>query len=147
MVANVITSFARMVLLCADAAEARRFYEALGFGAIFEGRLSDGRPLLHLGLATQDGVGLWLIEADGDEQLARVGAQTGGAPAMVLYCDDLDSDVAAVAAAGGTVVRRGEDASARSAHVRDPAGNVIILAQLTAETSDTNLSHERGAAG
>jgi catechol 2,3-dioxygenase-like lactoylglutathione lyase family enzyme len=123
-------SFARMVVLCRSAADARRFYEALGFAAIFEGELGDGRPLLHLGLPSQDGVGLWLIEAEGEEQLARVGDQTGGTPAMVLYCDDLDAGVAAAERGGGALVRRGDDASARSAHVRDPAGNVIVLAQL-----------------
>ncbi|MDX6716872.1 MAG: hypothetical protein QOH30_3430 [Baekduia sp.] len=130
MVATVITSFARMVLLCHHAHEARQFYEALGFAPVFEGELGDGRPLLHLGLATQPGVALWLIEADGAQQAALVGAQTGDTPAMVLYCDDLDRDVEAVVAAGGSLVRRGEDPSARSAHVRDPAGTVIVLAQL-----------------
>jgi catechol 2,3-dioxygenase-like lactoylglutathione lyase family enzyme len=119
-----------MVVLCHSAAQARRFYEALGFAPIFEGELADGRPLLHLGVASQNGVGLWLIEADGDEERSRVGAQTGDTPSMVLYCDDLDADVAAVQAAGGAVLRHGADASARSAHVRDPAGNVIVLAQL-----------------
>jgi catechol 2,3-dioxygenase-like lactoylglutathione lyase family enzyme len=130
MVATVITSFGRMVVLCHRADEARRFYEALGFAPVFEGRLGDGRPLLHLGLATQPGVALWLIEADGEEQATLVGRQTGDTPAMVLYCDDLDSDVEAVVAAGGALVRRGEDPSGRSAHVRDPAGTVIVLAQL-----------------
>jgi catechol 2,3-dioxygenase-like lactoylglutathione lyase family enzyme len=125
----VITSFGRMVVLCHRADEARRFYEALGFAPIFEGRLGDGRPLLHLGLAEQPGVGLWL-EAEGAAQAARVGSQTGDTPAMVLYSDDLDADVETVVAAGGALVRRGEDPSARSAHVRDPAGTVIVLAQL-----------------
>jgi hypothetical protein len=125
----VITSFARMVVLCHEAADARRFYEALGFAPIFEGRLSNGRPLLHLGLPAQPGVGLWLIEAEGEAQAALVGAQTGGAPAMVLYSDDLDADVERVVAAGGALERRGEDPSARSAHVRDPVGTVIVLAQ------------------
>jgi catechol 2,3-dioxygenase-like lactoylglutathione lyase family enzyme len=126
----VITSFGRMVVLCHRADDARRFYEALGFAPVFEGRLANGRPLLHLELAAQPGVGLWLIEAEGDGQAALVGAQTGDSPAMVLYCDDLDADVGTVLAAGGTLVRRGEDPSARSAHVRDPAGSVIVLAQL-----------------
>ncbi|MCW3001063.1 MAG: Glyoxalase/bleomycin resistance protein/dioxygenase [Conexibacter sp.] len=128
----MVTSFARMTVLCHRADEARRFYEALGFAPIFEGRLANGRPLLHLGLEAQPGVGLWLIEAEGERQAALVGAQTGDTPAMVLYCDDLDADVETVVAAGGTLVRRGEDPSARSAHVRDPAGNVIVLAELVA---------------
>jgi hypothetical protein len=126
----VITSFGRMVVLCHRAGEARRFYEALGFAPIFEGELGNGRPLLHLGLRSQPGVGLWLIEAEGEAQAALVGAQTGDTPAMVLYSDDLDADVARVLEAGGSLLRRGDDPSARSAHVRDPAGTVLVLAQL-----------------
>jgi catechol 2,3-dioxygenase-like lactoylglutathione lyase family enzyme len=126
----VLTALARLVLLCHSAAETRRFYEALGFVAIFEGRLGNGRPLLHLGLPAQEHVALWLIEAEGEAQAALVGAQTGDTPALVLYSDDLDADVDAVVAAGGSLMRRGEDPSARSAHVRDPLGTVMVLAEL-----------------
>jgi predicted enzyme related to lactoylglutathione lyase len=59
-----------------------------------------------------------------------VGAQTGAQPALVLYSDDVDADVAAVQAAGGELVGRGGDASSEWAHVRDPDGNVVVVTRL-----------------
>jgi catechol 2,3-dioxygenase-like lactoylglutathione lyase family enzyme len=128
----VITSVARVALLCRSVDKRRGFWEGLGFSPVYEGRLPDGRPLLHLGLATQDGVGLWLIEADGDDQLARVGRQTGSQPLLVLYSSDLDADLEAAVSAGGEVMARGGDETSEWSHVRDPDGNVIVVARLLA---------------
>jgi catechol 2,3-dioxygenase-like lactoylglutathione lyase family enzyme len=126
----MITAIARVVLLCRSVAERRVFWEALGFRPVYEGKLPDGRPLLHLGVPTQDGVGLWLIQAEGDEQVARVGRQTGAQPALVLYSSDLDADVEAGRGAGGEVTGRGADDASAWAHIRDPDGNVIVVTQL-----------------
>jgi catechol 2,3-dioxygenase-like lactoylglutathione lyase family enzyme len=126
----MITAIARVVLLCRSVAERREFWQAIGFMPVYEGQLPDGRPLLHLGVPTQDGVGLWLIQAEGDEQISRVGRQTGAQPALVLYSSDIQADVEAVGAAGGEVTGRGADDASAWAHVRDPDGNVVVITQL-----------------
>jgi catechol 2,3-dioxygenase-like lactoylglutathione lyase family enzyme len=67
----MITSVARIVVLCRSAAERRTFWEALGFEQVFQGQTPQGQPLLHLGLPSQPGVALWLIEAESRPAGAR----------------------------------------------------------------------------
>ena len=120
-----------VTLVVRDYDEAIAFYvDALGFTVVEDSVVDEHQRWVVVAPPGDGGAALLLARASTSEQLARVGDQTGGTPAMVLYCDDLDTDVATVERAGGALVRRGEDASARSAHVRDPAGNVIVLAQL-----------------
>jgi predicted transcriptional regulator YdeE/catechol 2,3-dioxygenase-like lactoylglutathione lyase family enzyme len=78
-----IDSIGRTVVLVRDLQEARRFYcETLGFTVIAQ----FGRSV-HVGPDGQRPVGLWLIQATGEE-LLLVGKQTGREPLAVLYTDD-----------------------------------------------------------
>ena len=76
-------------------------------------------------LAFDDGVG----EVSGTWVLGRPPA---AAPGLLLYImvDDINATIAAVRAAGGTVVQEvGPDAPEITARFRDPGGNVIGLYQ------------------
>lgn len=59
-----------------------------GFEVLYDGFLEDGTRLVHMELPTQRGSGVWLFEAQSEEQRERVRNQTGGAPLGVFYTDD-----------------------------------------------------------
>jgi catechol 2,3-dioxygenase-like lactoylglutathione lyase family enzyme len=130
----MIDRIGRTVVLVRDYDEAIAFYARLGFEALHDQRLADGRRFVHLGLPAQPGVGLWLMEPAGEEGRARVGRQTGGEPLLVLYTDDLDATLARLRAAGveglGEPQRDGDGAHV---HVRDLYGNGIVLVELPGE--------------
>lgn len=117
----------RLTVLVSDLDAAIGFYtKAFGFHVLFDARLSSGFRSVHVGPGTVDEPGLWLMPADG----GRVGSRTEGAPLLVLYGDDLDADLGRLAEAGVRPHRGPEgEAGARYAHVRDPWGNEIVLAE------------------
>ncbi|MEY9212028.1 VOC family protein [Thermobifida halotolerans] len=117
----------RLTVLVADLDAAIDFYTgALGFRVLFDARLPSGFRSVHVGPGAVDEPGLWLMPAEGD----RVGSRTAGAPLLVLYSDDLDKDLDRLAEAG-VMPHLGPEGEpgARYAHVRDPWGNEIVLAQ------------------
>lgn len=129
----MITAFGRMTLLVDDFDAATEFYgDMLGFEPIFDGELPDGTRLLHVGLPDQDPVGLWLLEPQAESAQDRVGAQTGGEPAMVLYTDDCRGDCERLERAG-VEIRSGPTESPDDvhAHVVDPFGNELVLVERT----------------
>src|SRR5437867_772530 len=77
----ILTALGRATLLVRDQDEALAFYcEKLGFEVLYDGRNPDGFRALHIGLPGQrqePRVGLWLIPARSDEELALVGRQSG----------------------------------------------------------------------
>ena len=104
----------------ADVARSARFYQAV-FGWKTR-RRGDGAT------AFDDGVG----EVSGTWVLGRPPA---AAPGLLLYImvDDIHATIAAVRAAGGTIVQEvGADAPEITARFRDPGGNVIGLYQQPA---------------
>lgn len=121
-----------MTLLVRDIDEAAAFYrEAFGFEVLFEGDIAPGLRSIHAGPAGQEGVGLWFLPARGEESLGRIGRQTAGEPAMVLYVDDLETSVDNATRCGGQLVKEpiaGGDGF-RFAHVTDRSGNEIVLVQ------------------
>jgi catechol 2,3-dioxygenase-like lactoylglutathione lyase family enzyme len=131
----LLTAFGRTTLLVRDQDEALAFYrDKLGFEVLYDSRTSNGFRSLHIGLPGQlhePKVGLWLIPASGDEELARVGRQTGREPMLVVYTDDCRR-------AAATLVDRGvkfripptADSDAVFAHFHDLYGNELVLVEL-----------------
>ena len=120
----------RITILVADLDTSSRFYaEAFGFAVLFDDEVAPGLRTVHLGSQGVAGPGIWLLRTPDAE---RIGRQTGGAPTLVLYCDDLEGDLERARAAGARVakplVRNGD---AAFAHVLDDSGNEIVLAQLS----------------
>lgn len=124
-------SIGRYTVLVDDLDRAQEFYAAaFGFTTLVDQQVP-GFRYVHVGPGGLTDPGLWLFAATSPEAHARAGNQTAGYPLLVLYTDDLDADLARLDAAGirpdhGPL----DDADGRFAHVRDPWGNAIILAQL-----------------
>ncbi len=127
----MFSSIGRTVILVHDYEEALWFYrEILGFSVLFDEETGD-RRLLHVGLPEQPGVGLWFLEATSPEQRERVGNQTGGAPLLVLYTDDIDTAVRSLRESDVRFrVEPREEPGSRFAQFEDLYGNVIVLVQL-----------------
>lgn len=120
-----------MSVLVDDYDEAIDFYvDKFGFEVRYDGSLEDGTRLVHLELPTQRGSGVWLFEADGEEQRERVGNQTGGAPLGVFYTDDCRGVADELEERGVEVGGvRGSDGDV-SVHVEDCYGNRFVLVEL-----------------
>ena len=120
-----------MSVLVDDYDEAIEFYvERLGFEVLYDGELDDGTRLVHLELPTQEGTGVWLFEADGEEQRERVGNQTGGAPLAVFYTDDCRGVAAELEERGVEVGEVRESDGNVSVHFEDLYGNRFVLVEL-----------------
>jgi catechol 2,3-dioxygenase-like lactoylglutathione lyase family enzyme len=97
-----------------------RFYERLGFVEAYRFP-PEGQPEF---VAMERGPSSIGIGAGGDEQDRF---------SYWVYVDDVDATLAALRASGAPVVAEPEDQpwSERTAHVRDPAGNLVILGSPT----------------
>jgi catechol 2,3-dioxygenase-like lactoylglutathione lyase family enzyme len=119
----VLSAVGRVVAPVDDQEAALAFYrDVLGFEVLHDSD-AGGFRYLHVGLAGQEGVGLWLFpRPDGESVVER--------PLLVVYADALDVVVARLRAADVEVWNVRDDVASRSAHFRDPAGNVLIVAEL-----------------
>jgi catechol 2,3-dioxygenase-like lactoylglutathione lyase family enzyme len=117
----------RMTLLVEDQDAAADFYAAaFGFVRLYDQVLPNGFRAVHIGLSDDDGAGLWLMPST-----EAVGRQTAGHPLLVLYTDDLDGDLARLAALGvapsqGPIREQGS----AYVHVPDLYGNDLVLVEL-----------------
>ena len=123
----------RTVILASDLdAAAEAYRAAFGWRTLVDAEPAPGRRYLHVGPPSQPNVGVWFLRPAGDAGRARIGAQTGGEPLLVLYVDDLG---AAVVRAEGAGMRpegeEGEDGTSRWRHLTDPLGNGIVMVQLS----------------
>lgn len=76
----------RMIVLVQDYEAAWEFYaKNFGFKKLFDVTTDVGQRFLHIGAESADSSGIWFLKAEGKEQQARVGNQTSGQPAMVIY--------------------------------------------------------------
>ena len=92
-------TIAGMALLVADYDDAIAFYVgALGFSLIEDTPLDDGKRWVRVG--SPRGTALLLARADGPEQTARIGDQTGGRVFLFLETDDIARDHALFSARG-----------------------------------------------
>ncbi len=89
-----------VTLVVADYDEAVDYYvRAVGFELVEDTDLGEGRRWVRVA-PPGGGTQLLLARAEGLQQLARVGDQTGGRVALFLFCDDIAADHARMAAAG-----------------------------------------------
>jgi catechol 2,3-dioxygenase-like lactoylglutathione lyase family enzyme len=87
-------SITTIALVVADYDEAITFYrDRLGFALIADTALGEGKRWV-LVAPTGGGARLLLAKADGTEQAARVGNQTGGRVGFFLQTDDFARDFA-----------------------------------------------------
>ena len=94
------SSIATVALLVADYDAAIAFYrDRLGFAVIADTPLGEGKRWV-LVAPPGGGVRLLLARADGPQQAARVGDQTGGRVGFFLETDDFARDHAAFSARG-----------------------------------------------
>lgn len=115
--------FGRCVLPVDDEDRAVAFYvDGLGFEVLVDERRPGGLRLVHVGSQGVSGPGIWLLR----------GRSSHSGPAAVLYADDLDAALERALANGGRLDSGPEEEpGSRFAHLLDPAGNELILAELT----------------
>jgi catechol 2,3-dioxygenase-like lactoylglutathione lyase family enzyme len=125
----MLTGIGRTTLLVQDQEKALAWYRTvLGFEVLHDEE-AGGDRYLHVGVPGQAGTGLWLMRA-GEGSKAYVGNQTGGEPLLVLYTHDLDAVLAHLDEFGVEVWNLRDDGDSRSLHLRDVAGNVLVVAEL-----------------
>ncbi|MFC4550940.1 MULTISPECIES: VOC family protein [Halorussus] len=122
----------RTTVLVDDYDAAIAFYtEVLGLEVLADTELENGFRAVHVGDPAQAPVGLWLMEPPSDRERDRIGDQTGDAPALVFYTDDIREEYETLRARG--VEFRDEPESGEtgtSAHFEDYAGNHCLLVEL-----------------
>jgi catechol 2,3-dioxygenase-like lactoylglutathione lyase family enzyme len=124
MPASPITGVGRAVLLVDDLDAALAFYhDVLGFEVLHDSA-DGGSRYLHVGVPGQHGVGVWLMPRGGATPPAS------GPPALVLYAADRDTVRTLLEDHGADVWAVADDPGSRSLHTRDPAGNVLVVAEL-----------------
>ena len=111
-----------VALLVADYDEAIAFYrDTLGFRLVEDTALDAGKRWVVVAPPGSNGTGVLLAKADGPEQTARIGDQTGGRVFLFLNTDDFARDHAAMLAAGVTFL---EDPR------HEPYGTVAVFKDL-----------------
>jgi catechol 2,3-dioxygenase-like lactoylglutathione lyase family enzyme len=85
--------FFQMALVVADYDEAIAFYtQKLGFELIEDTALSPVKRWVVIKSKGSSGAQLLLAKASGEEQISRIGNQTGGRVFLFMHTDDLDRD-------------------------------------------------------
>jgi catechol 2,3-dioxygenase-like lactoylglutathione lyase family enzyme len=113
---------ALMALVVADYDEAIAFYtEKLGFELLEDSRLNDTKRWVRVAPPGANGSALLLAKAANNEQLSRVGNQTGGRVFLFLHTDDFWRDYNRYRANGVEFVR--EPAA-------EPYGTVAVFKDL-----------------
>lgn len=101
---------AHISLLVRDYDEALSFYtEKLGFRVIEDTPLHEGKRWVRIAPRGHQGTSILLARASNEEQLERVGNQTGGRVFLFLYTDDLWRDYKAFSANGVSFVREPQE--------------------------------------
>ena len=106
------------------------FVDALGFEVSEDSPslTDDGRPKRWVVVRPVGGeTGVLLAEADGDEQRARIGDQTGGRVGFFLHVDDFDTQYQRMRAAGVTFDEQPRD---------EPYGRVVVFRDIAGNAWD-----------
>jgi catechol 2,3-dioxygenase-like lactoylglutathione lyase family enzyme len=97
---------AHIALVVRDYDEAIKFYtETLGFNVIEDTQLSETKRWVIVAPKGSNGCNLLLAKAANEEQMSRVGNQTGGRVFLFLHTDNLQRDYEALQSKGVTFVR------------------------------------------
>lgn len=113
---------ATLALVVADYDEAIEFYrDKLGFSLLADTPLGPGKRWVLVAPPGGSGARLLLAQADGAEQLASVGNQTGGRVMLFLETDDFAGDFARMTEKGVTFLE---------APRHEAYGSVAVFADL-----------------
>ena len=112
----------QLALVVADYDEAIAFYtQTLRFELIEDTKMSETKRWVVVAPPGNAGCRLLLARGVGDEQLSRVGNQTGGRVFLFIHTDDFEGDYAHLKAKGVKIVRGPVD---------EPYGRVLVFADL-----------------
>ena len=125
--------FGRIVLLVKDYEAAWDFYHKnLGCVKLFDETHANGQRFLHIGFKEGDHAGIWLLKAEGAEEEARVGRQTLGQPAMVVYTLSLKEAHVRLEANGVRIKKQPVfDVHYSFLHFLDLYGNEVVLVEIS----------------
>ena len=113
---------ATLALVVADYDEAIEFYrDKLGFSLVADTPLGEDKRWVMVAPPGGNGARLLLAKADGPEQLATVGNQTGGRVMLFLETDDFAGDFARMSEKGVTFLE---------APRHEAYGSVVVFADL-----------------
>ncbi|WP_445355404.1 VOC family protein [Microbulbifer sp. EKSA008] len=126
-----MNSIGRLVILVNSYEEAITFYcNKLGFEVFIDYQAKPHR-FVHIRLPEQRDMGIWLLKADSESQLKKVGAQTAGQPCAVIYTESFDREYKRLVNNGVHFSKPPtSDADAEFAHFEDLYGNEFILVEL-----------------
>lgn len=111
-----------MALVVADYDEAIAFYtQKLGFELIEDTALSPVKRWVVIKPKGSSGAQLLLAKASGEEQISRIGNQTGGRVFLFMHTDDLDRDYKNLLANEVRIVREPS---------QEEFGKVLVFADL-----------------
>lgn len=124
--------FGRIVILVNDYDEAFKFYEEnFGCKKFFDLTDNSGQRFLHISFGSESTAGIWFLKAETEEQKSRVGYQTGGQPALVLYTDSFESLVEKLVSNQIKITKETEITDEYiSLSVLDLYGNEIVIVEL-----------------
>src|SRR4051794_21299809 len=119
------------VLYAKDVERIAAFYATLGFEEHVRLPGPDGSPGF-IGLR-RDAAEFAVVTEDSPRMLAGVEPGPGPRHELFVYVEHVDETVAAIPAAGGTVLKEPADMpwGERVGYVTDPEGNVVTLAATT----------------
>ena len=117
-----IAHIAHIALVVRDYDEAIRYYvDILRFRLVEDTVLSETKRWVVVAPSDQEGCSLLLAKAANDEQLSRVGKQTGGRVFLFLHTDDFHRDYAHMISHGVEFTR---------GPVEEPYGTVGVFKDL-----------------
>ena len=124
-------SLARVALLVKDYDEAIDFYVSkLGFTLVEDSILNEVKRWVVVSPKNSTGCCLLLAKAASEEQVSRIGNQTGGRVFLFLYTDDFDRDYQDLVEKGITILRKPAiESYGKVAVFKDLYGNLWDLIQ------------------
>ena len=128
---------AHIALVVRDYDEAIHFYtEILSFNLVEDTKLSDTKRWVIVAPKGSDGCNLLLAKAASEEQISRIGNQTGGRVFLFLHTDNLQRDYEALQSKGVTFMRTpATETWGTVAVFKDLYGNLWDLIEPTKETA------------
>jgi catechol 2,3-dioxygenase-like lactoylglutathione lyase family enzyme len=115
-------SLAHIALVVRDYDEAITFFtQKLHFSLVEDTKLSDVKRWVIVAPPGSDGCNLLLARAANEEQVSRIGNQTGGRVFLFLYTDDLQRDYDNLRSKDITIVREPS---------KEAYGTVLVFADL-----------------